>query len=537
MSLNKITCIPSQRLSVTYNSVNLDITLDTGATVSYIRQSKVIELGVNVFPNNQLALLADQQTRMSSKGEVDFVANLGNIKLRIRALVMDQLQAECFGGTTFHVDNDVEARIQSGTISLHGRFVVSQSNPIQQMPIHPPLSDLKSDTTREPIHPNQGQLNAISLPDSKLVFPEECLQIPIPRLTPSPEYLSISPTFPKAFDAPEWQPQICKVVNNAALFKNLSHAPILAQKYSHFKPIAVNVTDLASVVADQKPTPKLGSLHSLKYKKKNPALGKTMSSPAKICSEISINHSLMSDKQVADLHIINNKFIEVFDNDLTQGYNHKAGLFYADFTFSNKPPPTRVFIPQFNRKCSDLLQAKCDDLELQGVLVDPKLFNISVVHVSPSWIQQKGRAKHKKLQDCTLDELRFITAFNTLNDHIRPKPSTSCSAKTIFTFLARWKHHIFADLNNSYFQLPVRKDLWGYLGIMTPFKGVRVMTRTGQGLLGSDVELEQLLCRVLGEDISKGHCVALRDDIIIGGNNIDEALSNYSSQGNCWISS
>ena len=64
---------------------------------------------------------------------------------------------------------------------------------------------------------------------------------------------------------------------------------------------------------------------------------------------------------------------------------------------------------------------------------------------------------------------------------------------------------------------------------MTPFKGVRVMTRTGQGLLGSDVELEQLLCRVLGEDISNGHCVALRDDIIIGGNNIDEALSNYSS--------
>ena len=61
---------------MTYNSVNLDITLDTGATVSYIRQSKVKELGVTVFPNNQLALLADQQTRMSSRGEVDFVANL-----------------------------------------------------------------------------------------------------------------------------------------------------------------------------------------------------------------------------------------------------------------------------------------------------------------------------------------------------------------------------------------------------------------------------------------------------------------------------
>ena len=62
---------------------------------------------------------------------------------------------------------------------------------------------------------------------------------------------------------------------------------------------------------------------------------------------------------------------------------------------------------------------------------------------------------------------------------------------------------------------------------MTPYKGVRVMTRTGQGLLGSDVELEELLCRVLGQDIADGHCVALRDDIIIGGDSIDEAMDNY----------
>ena len=95
--------------------------------------------------------------------------------------------------------------------------------------------------------------------------------------------------------------------------------------------------------------------------------------------------------------------------------------------------------------------------------------------------------------------------------------------------LARWKFHIYADLNKSYFQLPVQKSLWCYLGIMTPHKGIRVMTRTGQGLLGSDVELEELLCRILGEDIDIGHCVAVRDDIIIGGNTVDEALTNYET--------
>ena len=136
----------------------------------------------------------------------------------------------------------------------------------------------------------------------------------------------------------------------------------------------------------------------------------------------------------------------------------------------------RFFCPRDNKRCADLLQAKCDQLENQGVLVDPQHHGDSVVHVSPSWIQQKGRAKHKNLQDCKLDELRFITAFNALNDCIRPKPTTSCSATVIFMFLARWWWRIFGDLNNSYFQLPVRKRLWGYLGIQTPYKVVKVLT-------------------------------------------------------------
>ena len=55
------------------------------------------------------------------------------------------------------------------------------------------------------------------------------------------------------------------------------------------------------------------------------------------------------------------------------------------------------------------------------------------------------------------------------------------------------------------------------------------MTRTGQGLLGSDVELGELLNRVLGSEISAGFCVAIRDDIIIGGQSKDEAINNYET--------
>ena len=55
------------------------------------------------------------------------------------------------------------------------------------------------------------------------------------------------------------------------------------------------------------------------------------------------------------------------------------------------------------------------------------------------------------------------------------------------------------------------------------------MTRTGQGLLVSDVELEQLLSRVLGDEIHQGFCMAIRDDIVIGGNTTSEVIANYES--------
>ena len=83
-------------------------------------------LGLDISPNKQLALLADQKTRIASIGEVDFLVSVGGIKLRVRALVMENLQSECFGETTFHVDNDIETRIKAGTIRIHGKFVVSQ---------------------------------------------------------------------------------------------------------------------------------------------------------------------------------------------------------------------------------------------------------------------------------------------------------------------------------------------------------------------------------------------------------------------------
>ena len=61
--------------------------------------------------------------------------------MRLRALVMQQLQAECFGGTTFHVDNKIETNIKDGLLLIHGKFVLQQSNLQKYMPNFPPPAE------------------------------------------------------------------------------------------------------------------------------------------------------------------------------------------------------------------------------------------------------------------------------------------------------------------------------------------------------------------------------------------------------------
>ena len=72
---------------------------------------------------------------------------------------------------------------------------------------------------------------------------------------------------------------------------------------------------------------------------------------------------------------------------------------------------------------------------------------------------------------------------------------------------------IFADLSNSYFQTKVHKKLWKYLGVMTPFRGIKVMARLGQGLHNANVELDQAMAQVLGNEMADGICCVARDNL------------------------
>ena len=258
----RLLSIPSQVLQVKYGAARLDITLDSGATVSYLRLDKANELNLPILPNNQLAMLADKKTKISSVGEVDFLVTVDHIRLRVRALVMTNLQAECFGGTTFHVDNKIVPDIAKGTICIHGKFVINQFNNDSNLPLFPPPSEITAstdlaseDNLQKQTIVNAGEMysdksykfNAISLPSSKVIYPGDTLNIPIPKSAPQSGYVSISPSFSDAYDNKLWQPQICEIINGNALFKNLSVSPLLPPNHCHFRPHPVSIATLTEL--------------------------------------------------------------------------------------------------------------------------------------------------------------------------------------------------------------------------------------------------------------------------------------------------
>ena len=98
---------------------------------------------------------------------------------------------------------------------------------------------------------------------------------------------------------------------------------------------------------------------------------------------------------------------------------------------------------------------------------------------------------------------------------------------SILRTVAQWKYIIKSDLTSAFYQIPLAKESMKYCGVATHFKGVRVYTRYAMGMLGSETALEELICRILGDLFQEGSVAKLADDLICGGDTIDELLRNW----------
>ena len=93
--------------------------------------------------------------------------------------------------------------------------------------------------------------------------------------------------------------------------------------------------------------------------------------------------------------------------------------------------------------------------------------------------------------------------------------------------LGRWKEIIVFDLYSAFLKNHMDQKDQKWLGILTPFSGLRVMARSGQGLIGQSEELDQLLARIFKEERMEEKMARIQDYIVIGGMDQMDALNTY----------
>lgn len=93
--------------------------------------------------------------------------------------------------------------------------------------------------------------------------------------------------------------------------------------------------------------------------------------------------------------------------------------------------------------------------------------------------------------------------------------------------MGKWKYMVIADLLKSFYQIPLAISSMKYCGVVTPFKGIRVYTRSAMGMPGSETCLKELMSRVLGDLIQEGCVAKIADNLYVGGNSPTEFLDNW----------
>ena len=140
-------------------------------------------------------------------------------QLRIRALLMEHLAVDCYGGTTFKFDNYVVTNFVTSTVFMHGgQFKVTRP-PKQPYTRYPPPSLLAEPSTGPP-SPTETSSNkerpssACSAPQSRVMrhaknlLPHGSYSIPLPNMKCSA--VLVSPPTPNPCDPPKmcWPPQV-----------------------------------------------------------------------------------------------------------------------------------------------------------------------------------------------------------------------------------------------------------------------------------------------------------------------------------------
>ena len=181
------------------------------------------------------------------------------------------------------------------------------------------------------------------------------------------------------------------------------------------------------------------------------------------------------------------------------------------------PPQRKGRMPGYNHDKLVKLQTKFDEFEAKGVFAKPEDIKIHVEYLNLSFLIQKPNGG-----------TRLVTSFAEVGQYSKPQPSLMPDVDSTLRAIANWHYINLFDLSQSFYQIPFAPESMKYCGVATPFKGIRVYTRSTMGMPGSETCVGELMSRVLGSLIQEGIVTKLANYLYCKDNTPEEALSNWS---------
>ena len=478
----------SPQLKTFYKQHSILLTLDTGAESNMIKASLARLIGAKITPTDQVALQADGSTRMKVIGETRLNLSRNGITLVLEALVIEDLDEDVLAGTPFMERNDVWTRPSQSVIMIQDKETVK-------------YDPEKRPSSRHAVR--RISAHVIRAPDTlTTVWPGEFLEVEVPAHLEEDDSVAVEPRLGTKHTTGWPLPDIYDVVAGKVRLVNTSGEPQLLHKHEHFCQVMPTDTPMSRPASidpqEKKPcSPKSPTLHSTSI-----SLDPDSILPCEL------------KKKFEKVHLENDL---VFDPNIP-GYNNAAGRFEAIVNMGPTQPPQRKGrVPQYSRNRLEELQTTFDRLEDLGVFRRPEEVGVVVEYLNPSFLVQKPNGG-----------FRLVTAFADVGRYCKPSPSLMPDVDSTLRSIACWKFIAVTDLTSAFYQIPLSTESMKYCGVATPFKGVRVYTRSAMGMPGSETALEELMCRVLGDLIQEGVVAKLADDLYCGGNTPEELLSNWS---------
>ena len=497
---------PTQILTVFQDKANnatIHLNLDSGANVSFMKLSEAKKRGFKVRPNGQLSILGDGLAKLASVGEVHETFHRNSWTVQFRALVVHNLSYPFIAGTTFLKDNAITQDFNRNTISIHDRkHVVMDTKRESIMNISPKSNITKPaelaplEATTRTLLPGQSVSVQTTMPEGSVVLAE-------PWHTNSSDWPSAT---------------FCQVQQGSITLSNDTQEPILLGKKGQIQKVKVSTTVEKTPLAAPPPS----DYYVFNKQEVVECDGKANLAKITFGSRV--------EKEVKEMLLQgHNTYSQAFDESLAGGYNGYFGKFECRLNWASeqRPPCTKLRAVNYNHSNNALLQEVMDDLTREGVLGDPHDMDISVQCICPAFLNRKRKAKDKPKELLTKTDMRLLINFGPVNDKIKDVPTTMTTVDEVFNVMGRFKHIIAFDMYNGFFQNHMSKDSLPWLGVMTPFGGLRVITRSAQGLLGMSEEFTLLVRKIIQEELQAGKCVQLVDDIYVGGATQQEAASNY----------